>query len=855
MGDGLNCMTPHRMANPAGWLTMVWLAGSCLTGCAPAPVRTPPIAASVPPAAAIDGPLHAPPATGNLVNPVPLPLRPIAMPQAGQLTSYGLTVTPDLATAFAAWAAHEPDRALMALERAESTEDLATLWQVSFLRGLVLIMAGRAADAEAESLVTARREDAWLGHDLNAVALRGEARLALGDPDAEDAFADVARRTAEWRLPVTYRAPPSNLAEIVALTTAQLRAFAGLARLAFRRGHYRLAMDWAEAAEDRFNDIHRLASDKTYGAFVPVHLDSYLERARNLVLRGAARLASGRRRGPAEADITQATRFFETVGSTHDRLIAAGQHGRALLAAELPEAALGVVESAAVDADVSRNIDMIWRLEGLRGESLLALDRLAEAAEAFQRAQLAANESSGPVAADRVPDRLQVSKDDLGYRVDRLAIRNQALADAFTAMELARAQALHDSLATVPLAGGSEAAVVDEVRRVDQARHLQRLLRIGIGSTVTEDQRTTLELDDLRRELAGRLAERASWLHVLLTRDMPALADVQRRLDPDETLLYGLAARGAEAVRWLRITPDGADLIASEISASDLALLLDGFWTALRRADIDGQASLARRLSTALASRDLTAAARTFVVPTPETAAVPWGALDIAGPVVLAPSAREWMAGVPEAAPGPAVVVGYPMVAGGYPDRPGSNEETATVAARFGITPLTAETATAAALRDRLGAGTDVLHLSGHTACRSDRPLAAALLLRSEDGKSAPLTAGRLFETPLPARLVTLASCWPGRPSPARDAALWSLVRALRFGGARWVLLSVWPTEPQTSQAFTELFYRRALTGDMPAAWFEARTLLLNKNAPPAVHGAYVLVGGTANPIGPTDGG
>ena len=72
-------------------------------------------------------------------------------------------------------------------------------------------LVGGLGSAVAETEVTARREQAWLGHDLNAVALRGDARLAQSNfAGALAAYGDVVRRTQGWRLPTGFSAPPAT---------------------------------------------------------------------------------------------------------------------------------------------------------------------------------------------------------------------------------------------------------------------------------------------------------------------------------------------------------------------------------------------------------------------------------------------------------------------------------------------------------------------------------------------------------------------------------------------------------------------------------------------------------------------
>ncbi len=175
-----------------------------------------------------------------------------AAPREGERNAFGGLTPAALATAWDAQLRNDIDTGLQALAELDDSSDPLTAWLAGFIRVQMLLASGRAAEAKAELPQMATREIAWIGHDLNSEALRGEVLVWIGDFEAARfALASVLHRTAAWRLPVTYGGPPTNLGQIVSLTNAQLRAQTAMGALHFLQGDAEKAHTWASAAEAR----------------------------------------------------------------------------------------------------------------------------------------------------------------------------------------------------------------------------------------------------------------------------------------------------------------------------------------------------------------------------------------------------------------------------------------------------------------------------------------------------------------------------------------------------------------------------------------------------------------------------
>jgi len=231
-------------------------------------------------------------------------------------------------------------------------------------------------------------------------------------------------------------------------------------------------------------------------------------------------------------------------------------------------------------------------------------------------------------------------------------------------------------------------------------------------------------------------------------------------------------------------------------------------------------------------------------VPSGDTHFVPWGALDIGFPVAVLPTggwiARSPLALSPTAR---ASVVGDPEFGGALPQLPGARVEAVSVSRLYDTSALIGNAATESALRARVGAGVDVLHLATHALFDPVYPLQSSLIL-SDGRKAVPLSAETLFANPLAARLVILSACETGMGQVVSGDELLGLARSFYLGGASSVVSSLWPVEDRATQMFMEAFHEESRSRNYGQAWLKARDRVRARGYPPSAYGAFVL-GGT----------
>ena len=231
------------------------------------------------------------------------------------------------------------------------------------------------------------------------------------------------------------------------------------------------------------------------------------------------------------------------------------------------------------------------------------------------------------------------------------------------------------------------------------------------------------------------------------------------------------------------------------------------------------------------------------MVPTGDRYFLPWGALDLDYPVVVLPTGG-WLNHSPKSVrtAKAASIVGDPEFGDAWDRLPGARAEAQSVRRLYGVAAIVGATATEREVRRDVGAGVGVLHLATHGVFDAYDPLASAIILSTGE-TSARLSAARLFERPLPAKLVVLSACETGLGEVVAGDDFLGLARSFYLGGTLSVLNSLWPVHDQPTRLFMEEFHRFARTGDYGGGWVSARDLLRERGYPPSVYGAFVLGG------------
>ena len=789
----------------------------------------------------------------------------VRLPGVGEQSAYEVVVTRALSAAFDAYLKGDGETALAEIERTEADATVAVgarqqalyAWYLSYLRSQVFIMMGRAADAEVELVRTAEREQRAFGSNLNSRALRGEARMWLGDLDAAiDDFAQVIEALGTWREPTIFVFPPLDIPQLIAMTRAHFRSYLGIAGALMLKRDYAVALPWAEEAENLFEEAFYVAHHPLYGNYIKIDADLYYGRGINLGILGAARLAVTRDVTGSDAYFDAANAYFDALGYAAGRATVEAFRVRALIDIDRADLAEPYARDAADLASEKGLADLVWQLEALRAEVLPRLGRTAEAEGAWRRAEAAVDVVSGALASDTAKRRFGVGKEGITRALIEIDVAKRDHATLFRDMERGRARSLVDMLAERPVAEGREVELVAAIRALDRQIRRQRLLNAAPGGASEKGLAHEAELLDARRERVRALRTRDPELAEVMSIATQQLSDVQQRLGPREVMAYALPAPRDEDApfRFLLIDREQSRVETTSLTEYDLSILLYWFAEADPLAVAAEQAEAAETLATALGVGAWGGDRLLYVVPSGNLYFVPWGALGLDYAVVVLPTGG-WLNRSPKSADFKrrAAVVGDPELGHVLPALPGARIEAMTVGKEYGVDALLGEAATEAALRRTVGTGVEVLHLATHGTFDAAEPLSSAVYLSTGDGAVA-LTAAQLFERPLSAKLVVLSACETGLGEAVAGDDFLGLARSFYLGGALSVVNSLWPVHDEPTRRFMEEFHRDAREGAYGEAWVRARDSLRAHGYPPSIYGAFVLGGAWATRP-PTDAG
>jgi len=806
-----------------------------------------------------------PPVYQSSISITPLPPKKQLIPEIGKQNIYGITVTPELKLAYETYLGGDGEAALKALERAEAkANDPGMAWQISFLKSQVLIMMGRAADAEVELESTSKKEIAFIGHNWNSRALRGEIEIWLEDYDSakRDLF-QVVQAAGNWSMPTSYALPPSNLPQLVGVATAQIRAFAALAGVYIFQEDYEKAIRWAQEAEKKFNDVHYVTGHPLYGRFIVGHVDSYYGRAMNLVFLACAQTATTGKLNEGEPIFNRASEYFQTLGYKKGIVILEALKARTLLMIGQINASL---EAARKTLELARRhgiTDMVWRVQIMVGATLLKMGQETEAEEALRQAQAGIDQVSGILSTDRAKIRFGVGKEDVAYLLAKINLKKKDFSRLFEDLERARGRAFVDMLAGKKITQTREPELVASIQRLNQQILQQRLINEALGDSPEKSAEKEQELLKRRQIELEKLRQKDTELADVLYISSKPLKQIQEGLKQGDVIIYPLPGWGNELIQLFFISSRDQDVETLSLTWNDLQNLLDRFsqsiglpvgdktkrGVAIKRfaSAAEPSATPAEKILRELADRlqisKWPALKTIYVVPSGSFYFIPWGGLNVQSPVVVLPNGG-WLIRHPHSIDTrqTATVFGDPEFGGVLPQLPGARSEVEQIASLYRIAPLLGEKATEQGLRDSIGSGIKILHLATHGLFNPKDPLNSALFV-TKNGKAFPLTAYDLYEKPLLASIVIMSACETGMGKIISGDDLLGLTRSFYLGGTLAILSSLWPIDDEGTKIFMEVFHQQLQKGDLGEAWLSARNALIQKGFPPSIYGAFVLGG------------
>ncbi|WP_321777212.1 CHAT domain-containing protein [Sulfurimonas sp.] len=779
----------------------------------------------------------------------------LSFPKVGELNSYEITVTPNLEIAYNNYLGGDGQKALKALDTiVQTSKDNKMLWQASMLKMKVLMMMGLGYDAINEAKTCQKYEKLSFNSNLNCIALRGESFVWAGDyKNAKIDLESVLLSIGNWELPTSYMSPPSNMSELVATTTAQLRSYTALAAMYTLKEDYERAYYFANEADKRYNALRFVSNHWLYGQFVKLHLDTYYGDATNLTMLASAQLALDLNK-EADENFAKAIAFFDKIRYTKGKATVLALKARVFNRTGQYDKCNEAGKIALNYSLKNGFLDFVWRIEMLRGETFEKLGRPNEAEAAYIRAANTVNSLSSSLASDSSKRKFGFNKDDIVLALIRYDIKKQDYEKLFVDAEESRARAFVDILASRTL--NEQNPILKEIYKLD--KEINRLIilntAVGVDNTKGVKKLQTLmqEKEKKKKELKVNNAKLSSVVSVWSS----SLKQTQKSLG-ENSLIYFLPVTKGEKITYLSISNSSysfehLDITYEELGdnlkeLSDLLGIDSSKTRGLQKLLTKSSIKKPNSIDTLIKKLTLNFTFKTkskniFIVANKDTNFIPWGMLDIEFTPLLLPTASWINLKDVKINSNKAVIIGNPNFGGDAVQLQGAQNEAIALAKVYNQKALLNADATKANMREAIGKGVNVLHFATHGLFVKNEPLKSVLLL--SDGKKADaLSADEIFSKPLKANLVVLSACESGLGSSASANDYLGLSRSFFLGGSKAVLSSLWAIDDEGTKEFMITFHSYAKDGNYAKGYKMARDSLKDKGYSPSIYGAFILQG------------
>jgi len=708
------------------------------------------------------------------------------------------------------------------------------------------LMMGRPDLAETE----VQRTESWEkkmteGNNVYSRAVRAEVRYWAGDFEGAIADAkDVLASIGDWTIPTIYPSPPRDQVDVVRFGAAKVRAMTVLGMLYTAKGMYKEALPWLEQSAKEMTHVVFLHWVPLYALYITANnWEVFYGEGWSLTSLGTALLAQDPDSARAAVLFADAQRFFDAIGYVAGKVLIESFKAQVLLATGQYQRAEQQAGVALEHARKSRLLDFIWRLEAVRGEALLKMDRWEEAEQSLRAAQTVVDQLSGTMVSDMAKVRFGVGKEIITKNLVKIDVRKRDWPMLFHDMERGRARAFVSMLANRAVAEDSHNEITARIHALDKDILRERQRKYGFMHNATTESSREEDLLARRQQLVEELHAKNPDLAEAYAVSTVELAKVQRSLAAGDLMIYALPAQGEEPLSLLLVTARDVQLRILPVTARQFGQHLKDFvatlWTSQRKTQYDSLSQLRQDL----ALNSWGQPSNVLVVPSGDLHFVPWGALDVSFTVGVLPTGG-WIVRSPHKSKGRmlACVVGDPEFGGVLPQLPDARDEALALARLYDTPAIIGAGATEAALRQQVGGGVDVLHLATHALYDPLYPLQSSLIL-SDGKKAVPLSAEKLYRNPLSSRLVVLSACETGMGQVISGDDLLGLTRSFYLGGTNVILSSLWPVSDEATRIFMEQFHKTARGGDYGKAWLAARDAVRSRGATPAEYGAFVLGG------------
>jgi len=776
-------------------------------------------------------------------------------PKKGELNSYNILVTSNLEVAYKNYLEGNGEKALKALKLiSENTKDNKMLWQTSILKMKVLLMMGRGDDAIAETSICQKYEKLSFNSNLNCIAQRGESFTWAGDfKNAKKDLESVLVTIGSWELPTSYMSPPSNMPKLIAMTTAQLRAYTALAAMYTLQENYEEAFYFANEADKRYNALLFVSNHWLYGKFLRLHLDTYYGNGINLTFLASAQLAKGMIK-ESEENYQKAIEFFQKIHYVKGKATVLALKARVYNRIGQYEKANTLGKIALKYSLQNGFLDFVWRIQALRAETLAQLGHHQEAEQTYRQAVNTINSLSASLITDSAKRKFGFNKDDIALKLIKYDIEKQNYEQLFIDAEENRARAFIDTLSTRTL--NYKNPILKEIYKIDKEIDKLSILNKAINIDNSKGVKKIQVLMKKKAQKEKMLKTDNPKLSNIISVWSSSLKETQSNLD-ENTLIYFIPSKQNEKITYLYISKSSCSFHTLNITYAELKNNLKELSTLLGINAI--QTRGVKTVQTANSSDTTNSIDKlikkltkiftmnikhknAFIVASDDTNFIPWGMLDINFTPLLIPTASWINLKNITINSKKAVIIGNPNFGGDAVQLQGAENEAKLLGKLYNQKALLNSNATKTNIRKAIGEGSNILHFATHGIFYKNHPLKSFILL-TDGKKSVKLTADEIFQQPLKANLVVLSACESGLGSSASANDYLGLSRSFFLGGTKAILSSLWAIEDEGTKEFMKVFHHYAKEGKYALGYKMAINNLKSKGYSPTVYGAFILQG------------
>jgi tetratricopeptide (TPR) repeat protein len=223
--------------------------------------------------------------------------------------------------------------------------------------------------------------------------------------------AQVLQAIGDWRFPTSYGSPPMDQIDLANVTTAQMRASIILGLVLISKGYYEEALPWLRLANQTMNNVMFVNRHPLYGLYFPTYQEIFYGRGMALLALGTNLLILDPDSKEGLDVFDHSYEYFSAMGYQAGNVIAGTFKTNAYFLAKDYQRAANQAETTLELAEKTESLTNIWRLELLRGESLLKLGHQDIAEKALRRAQSIVDLISGTMVSDKAKIRFGTGKE------------------------------------------------------------------------------------------------------------------------------------------------------------------------------------------------------------------------------------------------------------------------------------------------------------------------------------------------------------------------------------------------------------------------------------------------------------